>query len=192
VIDTMKHVRAFIAPVTLFMVLGSFSTASARMVSGGGRAVMTSGRSIVTSDENPLDTAGTVFAKAAKQFPVEDLHELTWPVSDHTINTPFSGGHSGLDIQGETGDPIVAAASGMVEFAGDDGDGYGQKIVIRHDDEISTLYSHLQTIDVSQGSVRRGEQIGTVGCTGSCTGDHLHFEVLINDTPTSPLDYLKS
>jgi murein DD-endopeptidase MepM/ murein hydrolase activator NlpD len=187
----MKLTRACIAGAVFCIVLGTLSSASARITSGG-TASLSMGRSIVASSASPLDAAGKIFAAATQQISVEDLHKLRWPVPDTTINTPFTGEHSGVDIEGETGDPIVAAASGSVVFVGDDGDGYGQKIVIEHDDKISTLYSHLQDLKASKGPVQRGEVIGTVGCTGSCSGDHLHFEVLINETPTNPMEYLKN
>lgn len=112
-----------------------------------------------------------------------------WPVVE-TVNTPFGGDHAGIDIEGLTGDPILAAAGGTITFAGDDGDGYGTKIVIRHDGGYETLYSHLATIKVSGGRVEQGDVIGTIGCTGSCTGDHLHFEILHAGTPTNPIDLL--
>lgn len=114
--------------------------------------------------------------------------EFIWPVKG-AINTPFGGGHDGIDIEGETGDPIVAARSGHVIFAGDDGDGYGTKILIDHGKGTSTLYSHLAEIIVKRGWVDRGDKIGTVGCTGSCTGDHLHFEIQKNESPMNPLDF---
>ena len=117
---------------------------------------------------------------------------FVWPVVG-AINTPFGGDHDGIDIEGETGDKIVAARSGRVTFAGDDGDGYGTKIVIAHDKGVSTLYSHLSSIasNVTRKAwVERGDVIGTVGCTGSCSGDHLHFEILRGEHPVDPLGLL--
>ena len=117
---------------------------------------------------------------------------FVWPVAG-AINTPFGGDHDGIDIEGETGDKIVAARSGRVTFAGDDGDGYGTKIVIAHAGGTSTLYSHLSSIAPSvtkKAWVERGTLIGRVGCTGSCTGDHLHFEILRNKRPVNPLPFL--
>ncbi|MDQ3956118.1 MAG: M23 family metallopeptidase [Actinomycetota bacterium] len=120
---------------------------------------------------------------------LERFDGFTWPVKA-AINTPFGGDHNGVDIEGETGDPIAAAAPGKIVFAGDDGDGYGTKVVIKHERGLSTLYSHLNTIKISKGVVDQGDIIGTVGCTGSCTGDHLHFEILEKETPVNPLGYL--
>ena len=98
--------------------------------------------------------------------------------------------HEGIDIDGYTGQPIVASKSGTVISAGDAGDGYGSKVVIAHDGGFTTLYAHMSRIGASGGSVSQGQVIGYVGCTGSCTGDHLHFEVRVNGTPQNPLSYL--
>jgi murein DD-endopeptidase MepM/ murein hydrolase activator NlpD len=127
--------------------------------------------------------------RARRNLSTQKFDGFIWPVKG-AINTPFGGDHNGVDIEGETGDPIEAAAPGKIVFAGDDGDGYGTKIVIRHENGLSTLYSHLNTIKVSRGLVKQGDVVGTVGCTGSCTGDHLHFEILKKETPVNPLDYL--
>jgi murein DD-endopeptidase MepM/ murein hydrolase activator NlpD len=64
-------------------------------------------------------------------------------------------------------------------------------VIIDHGGGVATLYGHMSKFEVSNGqSVSQGEIIGLVGCTGSCTGDHLHFEVRINGTPVDPLKYL--
>jgi murein DD-endopeptidase MepM/ murein hydrolase activator NlpD len=185
-----KLARAFVASTASCILLVSVSVASARIATGGSAAALAANR-FVAKAASPLDAAGEIFARATQSIRVEDFRRLAWPVRDKTINTPFTGEHSGLDIEGETGDPIIAAASGIVRFAGDDGDGYGVKVIIRHDDRFSTLYSHLSDITVAKGHVERGEKIGRVGCTGSCSGDHLHFEVLTNGTPTDPTRFLK-
>ena len=185
----MKLARAATAVTALGVLLATTQAAAARIPDGGSDA--RTERSLVMPVQNPLDLAGKLFAKATKKIRIEDPHELRWPVPDRTVNTPFTGEHAGIDIEGETGDAIVAAASGVVVFAGDDGDGYGRKVIIRHDGKLSTLYSHLNDIDVSKGQITRGQKVGTIGCTGSCSGDHLHFEVLVNGTPVNPMEYLK-
>jgi murein DD-endopeptidase MepM/ murein hydrolase activator NlpD len=185
-----KLTRSFVASIASCILLATAHAANARIATGGGAAALAANRFVAEAD-SPLEAAGEIFARATQSIKIEDLQHLTWPVPDKTINTPFTGEHSGIDIEGETGDPITAAASGVVRFAGDDGDGYGLKVVIRHDDKVSTLYSHLADITVKKGRVERGEKIGTVGCTGSCSGDHLHFEVRTNGTPTDPTRFLK-
>jgi murein DD-endopeptidase MepM/ murein hydrolase activator NlpD len=125
-----------------------------------------------------------------------------WPVQG-TVTSPFgarddpvSGGaslHPGIDITAAYGSKVIAAGSGIVTFAGNKGDGYGNKVVIAHGHEISTLYAHLSAILVTKGEqVKEGALIGRVGSTGRSTGSHLHFEVRVGDTPVNPLAYLAS
>jgi murein DD-endopeptidase MepM/ murein hydrolase activator NlpD len=98
--------------------------------------------------------------------------------------------HTGIDIDGTTGDPVVASKSGRVILASSYS-GYGNCVIIDHGGGFSTLYGHLSSFDVSSGQdVSQGEIIGRVGCTGSCTGDHLHFEVRVNGSPRDPMNYL--
>ena len=107
---------------------------------------------------------------------------------------PFGGSgyefHSGQDIDAQTGDAVVAGASGTVTFVGWQ-NGYGQLIVIDHGGGLTTRYGHLSHIDVAQSqTVARGQFIGRVGSTGRSTGPHLHYEIRINDEPVGPLQYL--
>ena len=98
--------------------------------------------------------------------------------------------HTGIDIDGYTGQPIVASKDGNVISAGSMS-GYGNAVVIDHGGGISTLYAHMSSLGTSGGaSVKQGQLVGYVGCTGSCTGDHLHFEVRVNGGPTDPMQYL--
>lgn len=99
--------------------------------------------------------------------------------------------HMGIDIDGVTGDPVSAAAPGIVVAAGDHMGGYGRTVTIDHGQGFVTLYAHLSGIDVEPGEkVEAGQQIGRIGCTGSCTGDHLHFEIRLDGVPLDPLLYL--
>ncbi len=117
---------------------------------------------------------------------------LIWPVSG-TVTSGFGMRwgrmHEGIDIAAPAGTTVHAAASGRVIVAGWMG-GYGNLIVIDHGGGLATAYGHLSAIWVGGGSVSQGQGIGAVGCTGSCTGPHLHFEVRVNGTPVNPLAYL--
>jgi murein DD-endopeptidase MepM/ murein hydrolase activator NlpD len=98
--------------------------------------------------------------------------------------------HDGIDIGIRYGS-VVAADGGEVIYAGNRGDGYGNKIIINHGGGRQTLYAHLSEIDVHVGEkVYQGQRIATSGNTGSSTGPHLHFEVHINGVPKDPTDYL--
>jgi murein DD-endopeptidase MepM/ murein hydrolase activator NlpD len=98
--------------------------------------------------------------------------------------------HTGIDFGASSGTPIRAAADGVVVSAGPLG-GYGNATVIDHGNGLATLYAHQSSILVSPGQrVSRGQVIGYVGCTGLCTGPHLHFEVRVRGTPVDPMQYL--
>ena len=97
--------------------------------------------------------------------------------------------HSGVDMNGAMGQPIVAAAGGTVFFAGAKG-GYGNSIMIDHGGGMVTVYAHQSKFAVSNGQkVTVGQVIGYVGSTGVSTGPHLHFEVRINGNPVNPAKY---
>jgi virulence factor Mce-like protein len=116
-----------------------------------------------------------------------------WPL-DGAITSPYGPRwgrmHTGIDIDGVTGEPVVASAEGTVALASYYS-GYGNAVIIDHGNGFSTLYGHLSSIDVDAGDeVQQGQVVGAVGCTGNCTGDHLHFEIRIDGTPVDPLPYL--
>jgi murein DD-endopeptidase MepM/ murein hydrolase activator NlpD len=157
---------------------------------GAATTVLAPGAAHALLADGGPELAKQMRAEARSVALVHDENEkFVWPVPED-ITTYFDGGHAGLDIDGEAGDKIVASRSGRVTFAGDDGDGYGVKVLIRHAGGYETLYSHLSTIAVDLGPIRRGDLVGTVGCTGSCTGDHLHFEIHENGAAIDPLNLL--
>ena len=119
---------------------------------------------------------------------------FVWPLNG-AVTSPFGPRwgrmHEGIDIDGYTGQPIVATKAGRVISAGDSGDGYGTKVVLDHGGGVTSLYAHQSRLGTSMGaSVQAGQVIGYVGATGNVTGDHLHFEIRINGTPQDPLGYL--
>ncbi len=98
--------------------------------------------------------------------------------------------HNGLDMHGNAGDPIRAAAAGKVIFAGVKG-GYGNAVMIDHGGGMVTLYAHQSKLLVKEGQrVDAGDVIGLIGSTGLSTGPHLHFEVRINGAPVDAAKYL--
>ena len=117
---------------------------------------------------------------------------LAWPVHG-PITSPFGprrgGFHYGIDIGASTGTPIHAAKEGTV-LGISCGTGYGICTIIDNGNGVSTLYAHMSRKIISGGHVSQGEVIGDVGCTGYCTGPHLHFEVRINGAPNNPMNYL--
>ena len=125
----------------------------------------------------------------------ESSSGMIWPVNG-PITSPFCEArawescHPGIDIGVPAGTPIQAAAAGTVSIAGPN-DGYGNYTCLDHGGGVSTCYAHQNTIAVSVGEqVSQGQVIGTVGCTGLCFGDHLHFEVRVNGSVVDPMGYL--
>ncbi|MBF9047386.1 peptidoglycan DD-metalloendopeptidase family protein [Rhodobacterales bacterium LSUCC0031] len=106
---------------------------------------------------------------------------------------PFNGGrrlHAGVDFAGARGTDIVAAGDGTVITAGRHS-GYGLMVEIDHGFGIVTRYAHLTRLNVRAGErVSRGEHIGDMGCTGRCTGTHLHYEVRRNGDPVNPMTFI--
>jgi len=117
---------------------------------------------------------------------------MIWPV-DGPVTSPFGMRwgrlHAGIDIAVPAGTPIRAAKAGSIVLASPYG-GYGNYTCINHGGGLSTCYAHQSRFARTSGSVSQGQVIGYVGCTGSCFGDHLHFEVRVNGTPVDPLGYL--
>jgi murein DD-endopeptidase MepM/ murein hydrolase activator NlpD len=116
-----------------------------------------------------------------------------WPVNGSVVSgfgMRWGRLHAGVDIAAPSGTPIRAAASGQVAIAGWTG-GYGQYTCIQHGGGIATCYAHQSSIGVGVGaSVKQGQVIGAVGCTGHCFGYHLHFEVRVGGAPVDPMGYL--
>jgi murein DD-endopeptidase MepM/ murein hydrolase activator NlpD len=116
-----------------------------------------------------------------------------WPVNG-PVTSPYGPRwgrmHEGVDIAVPAGTPIRAANSGKVILAAPTG-GYGNYTCIDHGSGLSSCYAHQSSYATSVGaSVSQGDVIGYVGCTGSCFGDHLHFEIRINGAAVDPLGYL--
>ncbi len=116
-----------------------------------------------------------------------------WPVNG-PITSPFGMRwgtlHPGIDIGVSSGTPVHAAAAGKVVWCGWES-GYGNLVVIDHGGGYATAYGHNTRVAVSCGeNVAQGQVIAYSGCTGFCTGPHVHFEVRVNGTPVDPLGYL--
>ncbi|MBV8079943.1 MAG: M23 family metallopeptidase [Actinobacteria bacterium] len=118
---------------------------------------------------------------------------FTWPAQG-TITTPFIlHWHDGIDIGMLRSLTVRAAAAGTVELVGQPTgfEGYGNIVLIRVTSTIETLYAHLSSWSVKPGdTVVAGQPIGIAGCTGICTGTHLHFEVRDSGVPVNPLQFL--
>jgi murein DD-endopeptidase MepM/ murein hydrolase activator NlpD len=121
-------------------------------------------------------------------LPVEGQHTSGFGMRLHPIDHEERL-HSGMDIAAPTGTPIQAAAAGQVVFSGTQA-GYGNVVVIQHEEGYSTLYAHTTANLVSVGTtVSQGQPIATVGSTGRSTGPHLHFEVRKDGKRLDPVQF---
>ena len=100
--------------------------------------------------------------------------------------------HTGLDIAAPRGTPIYATADGIVTFAGRQR-GYGRVVKIRHAFGFETVYAHLNRVRVKVGQrVGRGDRIGDMGSTGRSTGNHVHYEIRIDNKPVNPVKFIEA
>lgn len=98
--------------------------------------------------------------------------------------------HKGIDFTAPKGTAIQATGNGTVQRVQKRKIGYGNNVIIDHGFGYTTMYAHMNEIHVKKGDkVTKGQQIGTIGSTGTSTAPHLHYEVRINDRPVNPIDY---
>jgi murein DD-endopeptidase MepM/ murein hydrolase activator NlpD len=130
---------------------------------------------------------------------------FVWPVPGSTITQKFGPSpydfeppygsyphfHTGIDLADSMNTPVYAAGDGVVVAATTSDVGYGNHIIIAHDQHTLTLYGHLEAMGVKVGdTVKQGQVIGLMGSTGNSTGPHTHFEVRIDNNPVDPELYL--
>lgn len=139
-------------------------------------------------------------AKLVEAQHIRNVTPTIWPTSSRLVTSRFGirldpftrkpSMHSGMDIDGELGDPVYATAEGKITAAGWDS-AYGNHIRINHSRGLETGYLHLSKLLVKKGdTVTKGQQIGLVGSTGRSTGTHLHYEVHRNRVQVDPTPYL--
>jgi murein DD-endopeptidase MepM/ murein hydrolase activator NlpD len=174
--------------------------AAAAPVSGEAPASRETTPVSIVPDEAAAPVAETAPPPRVRSLPVGDT---TGECGSGRISSPVNGietspygprggrNHDGIDLAAPTGTAVRAAACGTVSVR-EQQSGYGNIVCITHSSQFSTCYAHLSAFNVSNGqSVRTGQVIGRVGCTGSCTGPHLHFETRVNGTARDPNPYLR-
>jgi len=122
-------------------------------------------------------------------------HGFIWPVQGKIISTygPKAGHlhNDGINIAAPRGTAVAAAADGTVAYVGDALSGYGNLVLLRHDNGMVTAYAHMDRVTVTKGMrVRQGEAIGTVGSTGTVANAQLHFEIRKGLQTLDPQGYL--
>ncbi len=149
-------------------------------------------------------TAGGISASAGTVATAPNLRATTtpapavssikwqWPTQGRVISgfSSAEGGNKGLDIAGNKGQPVKAAAAGRVVYAGNAIQGYGNLIIIKHNDDFLSAYAHNDSINVDeQDNVKAGETIATLGSTGT-NSNKLHFEIRYQGKSVDPARYL--
>lgn len=151
-------------------------------------------RLLQAATSNPAATGASSAAAAARPGPAARMRPVEGAITGAFGEPRASGPHPGVDLDGETGDPIKAAAAGMVLMAGPAAPGwggYGTIVLIDHGNGVQSLYAHLSAVSVAPGqAVAPGTLVGAMGTTGFVTGSHLHFEVRLNGRPIDPLAWL--
>jgi len=134
---------------------------------------------------------GYVASAAAPQTSryASGVSALSWPVLgaiSSTYGERWGRLHTGIDIAARYGTEVTSCSDGLVAFAGRKG-GYGNLVMVKHDDGLISYYAHLSRIEVEPGmQILAGESVGRIGTTGNTTGAHLHFEVRKNGAAINP------
>jgi lipoprotein NlpD len=116
---------------------------------------------------------------------------LSWPAKGKVVEDFVDGKNKGIDIAGKLGDPIQAASDGRVVYAGNSLRGYGNLVIVKHDNTYLTAYAHNRNLLVKEGdSVRKGQTIAEMGDTDA-NSVRLHFELRVNGKPVDPLPFLQ-
>lgn len=162
-----------------------FEHVSIKKILGTNLAVLVLVNSFVTqptqTDTNEHDTT----AQATIVLTTE--RTVQYPLEKVIINQGYQFFHPGLDLEGITGDKIKPIKKGVVEAVSHSKYAYGNAIIVRHDNNLSSLYAHLSKIYVSEGqSVSTNDYLGEIGSTGRSSGDHLHLEIRESGIPVNP------
>ena len=147
-----------------------------------------------------LSLLGLVLGLPAGQYLNAPLAAFVFPVAYPELSSHFGSrkhpiirvrrNHTGIDLAAPLGAPIRSIAKGVVIFADPLG-GYGNFVVIKHNNDLTSHYGHCEKLRVRIGQhVSAGEIIATVGSSGQSTGPHLHFELRREGVPLDPLKYL--
>ena len=136
------------------------------------------------------DSPATSPEPAKPEVVAEPGIRLSWPAKGKVI-AEFSETNKGIDIAGKVGEPVLAASDGKVVYAGNSLRGYGNLVIVKHDNTYLTAYAHNSKLLVKEGdAVRKGQRIAEMGDTDA-NAIKLHFELRVNGKPVNPTPYLQ-
>ena len=162
------------------------------------RQVYTCGQAVGPATKNPTNRFGAtrLGTNPTTYCPVTARTPISQEFGTKSSSSPY--GHSGMDFNGNSGDPIFAVSEGLVMYSTYNEGGFGNLIGIRRPDGVLFWYAHLTKRFVDVGAwTKAGQKIGTMGNSGASEGSHLHFEVAVGKgrmgkygVPTNPRDLL--
>ena len=170
-------------------------TESVEMINGNEISRTELSNEVIKEPVTQITTVGTAKTTAsAAQRSAERSAGFICPLKrgSFTVSAYYGDGrgHKGMDLAADKGAPIYAVSGGTVTYSGYDGN-YGYSVVIDHGNGLKTRYAHASALCVSKGkTVLQGEVIAYVGSTGYSTGNHLHFEVMVNGPRVNPISYI--
>lgn len=172
---------------------GYVASSSSNIVSTPAPSANTATTTATTTTTTTTTTipAATTTTPAASSGNTRTVAGITWqrPVSGQILGH-FGGNQKGIQIGGSAGEPVLAAADGKVVYSGSGLRGYGNLIIVQHNQTYLTAYGHNQQLLVREGqTVRRGQSIATMGNTDA-QRVQLHFEIRQNGTPVDPTRYI--
>ena len=148
-------------------------------------------RPVTSSAAAPAPTASATKPAAASPAVAEDIG-FAWPANGQVVQGFDDAKNKGIDIAGKAGDPVLAAADGQVVYAGAGLRGYGNLIIVKHNNTYLTAYAHNQKLLVKEDQkVQRGDKIAEMG-SSDADRVKLHFEVRKQGKPVDPTKFLAS
>ncbi|MCF6139095.1 peptidoglycan DD-metalloendopeptidase family protein [Pseudalkalibacillus berkeleyi] len=149
----------------------------------------------VLSEEILSEPVTEIKLEGTKIIPSRGTGSFHWPTVGGYISSKkgqrWGRSHKGIDIARPSSRSILAVDNGTVSSAGFNSGGYGNRIIINHNNGFKSVYAHLASMNVKVGqTVKKGQKIGVMGSTGNSTGVHLHFELYKNGSLLNPLKYI--
>jgi lipoprotein NlpD len=147
---------------------------------------------VATARPSVAKPAASTPAPPTQATPASSPFSWTWPADGSIVGRYVAGEptRQGIDISGQSGQPVRAAADGVVVYSGSGLVGYGELVIVKHNDAWLSAYGHNRARLVNEGQiVKAGQQIAEMGHSGA-TRDMLHFEIRFNGKPVDPLQYL--
>lgn len=172
------------------------SGSSGEKTNGENKGMSASGSDIPVSTGAPVGGTSESKNGSGRSNETKSVgNTLIWPIVGRITSVfgersaPIAGAssvHEGIDISGNWGTPIGAAADGNVYYTGES-EGYGKYVILLHSNNFKTLYAHCSELKVKVGqNVKQGDTVALVGNTGRATGSHLHFETIIGGKAVDP------